>query len=297
MILVVTRNLKLLLCLFLLAAPLTVTAGPFDDLGKILGGGNGNGEEFDFGRLLSSTQKAFGRVSDKDELKIGDEAVAVLLGASPMLENDRIQRYVNMVGNWVAMQTERSRLPWRFGVLDTDDINAFAAPGGYIFITKGLLKSMDSEAELAGALAHETVHVLQRHHLKAVQKSAQIDLVMMMAQYNSDNKNLDKLASGFRELYSRGLDKEDEFEADRMGVVIAARSGYDPFGLPAVLQNLSAMNPEDSKLSFLFSTHPPPDERLNILSLLFDKLDPYANQRQNRERFQQQLTALKDVAR
>lgn len=293
----VKRTIQLLLCLALLLAHPAFAGNPFGNLGKMLGGGNGGGGgELDIGRMLSSGKKAFGKVSDEEEVKIGDEAVAVLLGASPLLENDGVQRYVNMVGNWVAMQTERAKLQWRFGVLDTDDINAFAAPGGYVFITRGLLKSMDSEAELAGALAHETVHVLQRHHLKAVQKTARLDLAVMLAQHNSD-KDLDRLASGFQELYSKGLDKSDEFEADRMGVVIATRAGYDPFGLPAVLQNLMAMSPEDSKLSFLFSTHPPPDERLNILSMLFEKLDPYASQRQNRERFHKQLAGLKDVAR
>lgn len=294
---------RLLPALLLSLGLISMSSASADDLFRDLKdalGGNGNGEGIDLQRIISSTRKAFGQISDEEELEVGDEAVAVLLGAAPLLDNVPIQRYVNLVGHWVALQTERPKLNWRFGVLDTTDINAFAAPGGYVFITKGLLMRMESEAELAGALAHETVHVLKRHHLVAVQKAAQLDLAVMVAEKqvsDRDRKTLDKITNGFKELYARGLDKKDEFEADRMGIVIATRAGYDPYGLPAVLQNLGAMNPKDGALAFLFKTHPAPDKRLDMLSSLFDKLDPYAAQPQNRERFHKQLASLKGIAR
>ena len=250
----------------------------------------------DVEQTLKTAQKAFGEVPLEEERAIGREAVAVLLGAVPLLDNDKIQRYVNRVGGWVALHTERKQLAWRFGVLDSDDINAFAAPAGYIFITKGLLKQMQSEAELAGALAHETVHVLKKHHLEAVQKASRVDLAVSLARTQvgeGDRENLDKISNGFRELYARGLDKEDEFQADSMGVVIATRAGYDPYGLPAVLQTLAGMNPNDSSLAFLFKTHPPASNRLSLLERLFSSLDPYARQPQVAKRFKQQLAKLK----
>jgi predicted Zn-dependent protease len=251
----------------------------------------------DVEQTLKTAQKAFGETSERDEVTIGREAVAVLLGAVPLLDNDPLQRYVNRVGGWVALHTERKQLGWRFGILDTDDINAFAAPGGYIFITKGLLKQMQSEAELAGALAHETVHVLKKHHLTAVQKAAKVNLAVSLArtqvEHENDQRNMDKISAGFKELYSRGLDKEDEFEADRMGVVIATRAGYDPYGLPAVLHTLAGMNPNDSSLAFLFKTHPPASKRLSLLERLFSRLDPYASQPQVTKRFKQQLAKLR----
>jgi predicted Zn-dependent protease len=245
---------------------------------------------------LKTAKKAFGEVDIKEEKKVGQEAVAVLLGAVPLLDNDPVQRYVNRVGGWIALHTERKDIGWQFGILDTDDINAFAAPGGYVFITKGLLMRMNSEAELAGALAHETVHVLEKHHLDAVQKAARLDLAVSVARTQvdeDDREKMDKLSAGFKELYSRGLDKEDEFEADRKGVVIATRAGYDPYGLPAVLQTLIGMNPNDRSLSFLFKTHPPATKRLSLLERLFDRLDPYAGQPQVVGRFQQKLALLK----
>ena len=245
---------------------------------------------------LKTSKKAFGKVKKKEEKKIGREAVAVLLGAVPLLDNDPVQRYVNRVGGWVALHTERKSLGWQFAVLDSEDINAFAAPGGYIFITKGLLKKMNSESELAGALAHETVHVLKKHHLIAVQKAARVELAVKLARTQVNNKDkgkMDKFSAGFKELYSRGLDKDAEFEADRMGVVIATRAGYDPYGLPAVLQTLTGMNPDDASLAFLFKTHPPANTRLGLMEKLFSRLDPYASQPQLSERFQKNLALLK----
>src|SRR5690606_22482768 len=152
---------------------------------------------------------------------------------------------------------------------DTDSLNAFAAPGGYVFITRGLLLNMRNEAELAGVMAHEISHVLKRHHLNAIQKNAQTGLVAdlaSMAAGSSKNAGLaDKAIGASTELYARGLDKDDEFEADRMGVVLAARAGYDPYGLPAVLQTLDGMNSQDSGLALMFKTHPAPQKRLELL--------------------------------
>jgi len=251
------------------------------------------------GDVVRSAKDAFGEVDDQQEQLIGEEAVAVLLGAVPLVDNDPLQRYVNRVGHWVALHTERKQLDWKFAVVDSDDINAFAAPGGYVLITKGLLLKLNSEAELAGTLAHETVHVVRRHYLNAVRKNARLNLVVAVAKTQVDEdraKDMEKISNGFKELYARGLDKGDEFEADRMGVVIAARAGYDPYGLPAVLQTLAGMNQNDASLAFLFKTHPPPAKRLSLLERLFDQLDPYARQPQLQQRFQQRIASLRNAS-
>lgn len=253
-------------------------------------------KNLDLGEVVRSARDAFGEVDNEQEQLIGEEAVAVLLGAVPLVDNDPLQRYVNQVGHWVALHTERSDLNWKFAVVDSDDINAFAAPGGYVLVTRGLLLKMHSEAELAGTLAHETVHVVRRHYLNAVRKNARVNLVLSVAKSQVDEeraKEMQKISNGFKELYARGLDKGDEFEADRMGVVIAARAGYDPYGLPAVLQTLAGMDQKDASLAFLFKTHPRPAKRLSLLERLFDQLDPYAGQPQLQQRFQRQIAALR----
>lgn len=243
-------------------------------------------------RLLDTAKnvaKATGEVDEKEEIEIGRDMAARLLGAAPLVANEGVQRYVNRVGRWLASQTERPDLPWHFGVLDAPQINAFATPGGHVFITRGLLARMSNEAELAGVLAHEIVHVLRKHHLKAMQKSAQLELantaITTLGRQDRNAATREKLLTAGSEIFARGLDKTDELEADRLGVVIAARGGYDPYGLPAVLQSLQAMNPEDSGLALMFKTHPAPAERLGALEKLQSMLDAYAAQRQLAARF------------
>lgn len=247
----------------------------------------------DLGKALGSLQKAQQASADIDEpkeIELGAGIASNLLGAAPLLKNQRVQKYVNNVGMWLALHTERPNLPWRFGVLDDDDVNAFAAPGGYVFVTKGLLAQMRSEAELAGVLAHEMSHILRKHYLEAIKKGARTGLIAEFAGQALEGRGADpalqKLVSAGTEVYARGLDKDDEFEADRMGVVIAARAGYDPYGLPAMLQALQGMNAQDSSLALLFKTHPALDERLSLLDrLMTGQFDAFESQPAHAPRF------------
>jgi predicted Zn-dependent protease len=246
----------------------------------------------DINRLID-TAKSLGQASteidEQGEIEIGRDVAARLLGAAPLYPSPSTQRYVNEIGRWLASQTERPNLPWRFAVLDAPQVNAFAAPGGYIFVTRGLVARMHTESELAGVLAHEIVHVLRKHHLKAIQKGAMANVasnVVALALQDRNSELRNRLVSFGTELYVRGLDKSDELEADRLGVVIAARGGYDPWGLPVVLQTLQAMNPDDSAVALMFKTHPPPTERLDALEQrMLSMLDAYAAQPQLADRF------------
>lgn len=242
-------------------------------------------------RLLDAAKnvgRASTEIDEKQEVEIGRDIASTLLGAAPLVQNEAMQRYVNQVGRWLALQSERPDLPWQFGVLDAPQVNAFAAPGGFVFITRGLLERMRNEAELAGVLAHEIVHVLRKHHLKAIQKNAQANLAadaLSAAMRDSNSAMRQKLVGFGTEMFARGLDKSDELEADRLGIIIAARAGYDAYGLPSVLQMLQAMNPEDSGLALMFKTHPAPAERLGAIETLQPVLDAYSNQPQLADRF------------
>ncbi len=246
----------------------------------------------DLNRLID-TAKSLGQASteidEQGEIEIGRDVAARLLGAAPLHPNKALQRYVNEVGRWLASQTERAGLPWRFAVLDAPQVNAFATPGGYIFVTGGLVARMRTEAELAGVLAHEIVHVLRKHHLKAIQKGALANVasnVLALAVQDRNSALRNRLVSFGTELYVRGLDKTDELEADRLGVVVAARGGYDPWGLPVVLQTLQSISPDDSAVTLMFATHPPPTERLDAIEQgMLALLDAYAAQPQLAKRF------------
>ena len=226
----------------------------------------------DLNRMIDTAKnigKATTEMTEPQEIGVGKQWAATLLGAAPLMAHPELQKYVNTLGRWISLHSERPDLPWQFGVLESDNVNAFATPGGFILVTKGLLARLKSEAELAGVLGHEIIHVIQKHHLKAIQKGAGLQVgANILSEFASKSRNqavADRLVGGIKELMLRGLDKDDEFESDHMGVVLAARAGYDPYGLPAVLQMLNAMSASDSELALMFSTHPAPSARLDTL--------------------------------
>ncbi|MDQ3259570.1 MAG: M48 family metallopeptidase, partial [Pseudomonadota bacterium] len=209
-----------------------------------------------------------GPIPLEDEVRLGRQIAGNLMGAAPLVKDDMLQQYVNRVGRWVALQSDRPDLKWTFGVIQTDDINAFAAPGGYVFITRGLYATLKDEGELAGVLGHEIAHVQQKHHLKVLQKSQLLDMGanILKKRVDKGGSAAQRIIGSGAEIFSRGLDKDAEFEADRLGVILAARAGYDAWGLPSVLQEISAVSSSDNAVGMLFKTHPHPDERLNRLA-------------------------------
>jgi predicted Zn-dependent protease len=224
----------------------------------------------------------FGEVPEADEIRIGRHIAGNLLGAAPLVNDPLLQSYVNRVGRWVASSSERPDLKWTFGVIESNDVNAFAAPGGYVFLTRGLYQLLRDEAELAGVLGHEIGHVVRKHHLKVLQKSQAISAGSDLLKKRIGDKKIAKTLIGSgAEILARGLDKSAEFEADRIGVVLAARAGYEAFGLPAVLQEISAASGDSSSVALLFKTHPHPDERLarlgEAMGARFDELKDAKN--------------------
>jgi predicted Zn-dependent protease len=237
-------------------------------------------------------------MSDPEEVELGENVMAGILGAARLYDNDRIQRYVNAVGRWVASHSERPNLPWRFAVLDSKLPNAGAAPGGQIYITTGLLFRMRSEAELAGALAHEIAHVVQRHHVKAFKKqklgSAGVAVLGAVVDAKAGSsvgavagKAVLKLGiSEVRKMILLSLDRGEEEQADRMGMVLAARAGYDPFGLVNVLQLLQDLQKDEGGASLLYSTHPQAADRIASLdSKMGREMEKYSTQLVLQERF------------
>ena len=242
------------------------------------------------GANLEKLDQIRGKVSTEEEIEIGGKLIAGLLGASALVDNPRLQRYVNDVGFWVAAHSSRSELPWRFGVLKSKGINAFAAPGGYIVITRGLYELLDNEAQLAAVLAHEITHVVRKHHLKALQKTMKreflSDLTTGVVSDKKNRKKMQKLVNSGVQLYATGLDRRYEFEADRRGVVLVARAGYDPFAFLDVLTTIDSINPDSEELTVLMNTHPATGDRLDTLARNMDgRLDSYASGVDNADRF------------
>ena len=241
--------------------------------------------------LTGDIIKIRGKVSIEEEVAMGGNLISGLLGAAPLVDNSELQRYVNDVGFWVASQSERKNLPWQFGVIDSKGINAFAAPGGYIVITMGLFILLENEAQLAGVLAHEISHVVKKHHLNALKKSMKRDFwskvgTQVLVDDKKDREVANKLVKAGVQLYSTGLDRKFEYDADLKGVVLAARAGYDPYALLDVMTTIDSINPDEASLTVLLKTHPPTAKRLGFLAKAMDgKLDSYADGQVNSARF------------
>lgn len=284
-----------------IAALLLVASGAsaqFFDLGKVL----------DIGKKVMKGQEAMKEISTDEEIALGDAITASFLGAAPLHTDANLQRYVNRVGKWVALHSDRPDLPWTFSVIDTATINAFAMPGGSVIVSSGLLKRLASEAELAGVLAHEIAHIVKRHQVTAIQSGAKMDLLKSIGtEVGSDRIGNrggavgqvlkpaaldlagDLIKDGF---FLRPLDRSMEYEADQMAIVIATRSGYDPYGLVAALQML-AQYKGDSDAASLLSTHPPAGDRIGELEKFLPTVERYASQPQLETRFRQVVGAAK----
>jgi beta-barrel assembly-enhancing protease len=265
------------------------------DAGKLLGGllqglvkaPSGTSNSPAAGNIANATDmvgllsQSLEQIDEPEEIEMGRQLSAVLLGAKPLHPDMALQRYVNRLGRWISLQSDRPNLPWTFAVLDDVGYNAFAAPGGYVFITKGLVDSVADESELAGILAHEVHHVIAKHHLKALRKSAQTGLLTRVVASQLSNNlqgavSAQLLALG-REVYSKGLDQEDELEADRNGVALATRAGFDPYGLVAVLQQLRTAKADNPVFTLALSTHPATQLRIDQLELAMgDRLDSFS---------------------
>jgi len=244
----------------------------------------------DLVELGGKLKKINTEVTPEEETRIGGNLVSGLLGAAPLVADERLQRYVNDVGYWVASRSERPGLPWTFGVIDSQGVNAFAAPGGYVVITLGLYNLLENEAQLAGVLAHEISHVVRKHHLQALNKVLKREfwtgLAAASVKDKNDRKNFETLVNSGVQLYATGLDRKYEYEADLRGVVLAARAGYDPYALLDVLTTIDSINPDSAELTVMLNTHPPTADRLQRLARNMDgRLDAYAAGQSNLQRF------------
>ena len=219
-------------------------------------------------------------IEEPEEIELGRAVTAALGARYKLLRDEPVTRYVALVGNAVALHSDRPDLKYYFGVLDTDEVNAFAAPGGYVFITRGTLGLIRDEATLAGVLGHEVGHIALRHHVESIKKEKQAALQkgigMSLARIglafapgvggaaasavaNSPVMNFvaDRLVEGVL----RGFDRREEGEADVVGIKYAARAGYDPAGLRDFLKTTQEHGAEPQVKQF-FPSHPGIADRL-----------------------------------
>jgi predicted Zn-dependent protease len=170
----------------------------------------------------------------------------------------------------MASHSARPELPWTFGIIDTPEINAFAAPGGYVLVTRGLYQLLADDGEVAAVLGHEISHVVQRDHYNVIRKQEVTSATenAVAGQVNVGGGLAGQMAKDYVRRHGAAvmltsLDRDVEFRSDEASEVYLARSGFNPLALYAVLQKMTALGSASASLSQLYKTHPPLDDRLD----------------------------------
>ena len=214
--------------------------------------------------------RAFEDMDEPQEVEVGRSVAAAVGARYKLLRDAALTKYVAMVGNTVASASDRPDLRYYFAVLDTPQPEALAAPGGFVFISKGALDLMRDEAALAGVLGHEVGHIALKHHNATIKAQrtkalamfgANIGLSFVPGPAGMFTPVMSLVADGIAEGVLKGHSRGEEMESDRVGFQYAARAGYDPAGLREFLETLSAKK-TDAGVAKFFSTHPGIDDRL-----------------------------------
>lgn len=222
------------------------------------------------GSAVAASQREF---TPEEEQQLGRVVAARVLGTYPLWEDSARTRYLNLVGQVITRQVGRPNTVWRFALLDTDTVNAFSCPGGYVFVARGLFQSCRSEAELATVLAHECGHVAGKHVLNEIRRSNLIAAGVSIVADHAGGGGLTadlmrKIGEkGAEVLISRGMSRKDEYDADTRGCRVAHGAGYATAPYEEFLLRLAGRMAAESggSLASLARTHPEPSDRAKRL--------------------------------
>lgn len=225
-------------------------------------------------KTSEAVRSTFSEITEQEEYYIGRAVSALILARYKVYANDALTDYVNVCGKTVSYSSDRPETygGYHFLVLDTDEVNALAAPGGFVFVTRGLLKRCKDEEMLASILAHEIGHVSAKHGLASIKKSRLVDAFKVLgkeAATRYGSKELAELTGIFENvlgdivesLVEKGYDRKYEYEADKLAVKYAAATGYDPNGLTRFLKTMTGAPAAGAK--GWFKTHPSAEDRLD----------------------------------
>lgn len=255
------RRILVLGLLMLLAVP--AQAFDFGDLGDALGLDPEVTKRITQGARVVS---ALIPISDEEERILGRDVAARVIGRFGLEKNPEQTYYLNLIGQAIGKRSDRPNLPYRFAILATDDVNAYSCPGGYIFVTRGALKMVQNEAELAAVLAHEVAHVTERHIIKALQHSKLLNVSAEVAAdaFKQGGELFQQMSDFATDALFKGLKKTDEYASDAKAIEYLDRMGYDYPAMYRVLDELDERR-RTGHAKVLARTHPSPKSRIREL--------------------------------
>lgn len=226
-------------------------------------------------------------ISTSQEVSLGKEFAAQIDTTNPISDDLVLVAYVDGIGQKIARLSDRPDLTYHFAVIDTPVVNAFAAPGGFVYIYSGLLQVMDNEAQLAGVLAHEISHVVARHGVKRLQQVLGFQVLLSIALGESGELTQQAVGIGLAVLL-QAYSRDNEFEADEYGAVYMQKAGYNPEGMVQLLEKLLEMSSgEAGFFEKVMATHPPTKERIQRVESQIQGFDPSIRNRPlNEKEFQ-----------
>ena len=243
-------------------------------------------------QVSCATLSQINLLSTSDEIEIGRQASVDVEANLPMLNDREVVRYIQSLGRTLAAQAKRKDVSYIFKVVDTAEVNAFALPGGWLYVNAGLIATSESESELAGVMAHEIGHVVGRHGARQI--SAQYGLAVLLEIVGggpSGDSAVRQIAGQFAGLgagltllkYGRGRERE----AEALAVEETYAAGIDPSGIGSFFEKLmSRHESEPDGLESLFTTHPPSNERIENVAEDVRRLPPKAGLRRDSKTFQ-----------
>ena len=207
-------------------------------------------------------QRQLSLISESREIDMGREADSSISASLGVYDSPELQNFITDLGEELASLSERPQLPWSFKLVDDPTVNAFALPGGFIYVTRGILVHLNSEAELAGVVGHEIGHVTARHSVSQMsrQQLQQIGLGVGAA-VSSDVRRFGDVLSGGLQLLNLKYGRGDESQSDELGMRYMTRARYDPNALRGVFQTLGLVSGGGGRVPEWQSTHPEPENR------------------------------------
>lgn len=201
-------------------------------------------------------EKEFMIISEEKEISIGKRTDPMIVQQMGYYNDPALQNYINQVGQKLVRVCRRRDIAYYFKILDTDDVNAFALPGGYIYVTRGILAMLDSEAELAGVLGHEIGHVVGRDSANRISQQSLAQIIAIAGMAVPDTRELSMAGNLLFSAVMLGYGREKEFLADSQGVEYMFKAGYDPLQLCKFQRNLAKISQGPAGYAQYLSTHP-----------------------------------------
>ena len=240
-------------------------------------------------------------VSTQQEVEMGQQYSQQINAQLPIVSDPELNRYINVLGDSIAKLSDERNLEWRFYIVDSREVNAFAVPGGFVYVNRGLIERAQNVAMLAGVLGHEIGHVIERHSVQQMEKMQQANIGVTLACILTrvcENQAAGTLINVAGTAVFAKFSRDDEREADRDGIAFVTRAGIDPRGIPAMFRVLLAERSRNSSaVDSWFSTHPLEEERIAETEAMIKQIDvaileTLTTDTKNYQEFRRRVTAL-----